>query len=128
VTPLLLLGNADFLKVFEPGQLYALAHISVKAYEYGLAIGLVFFGFACLAYGYLLFNSGFFPKPLGVLMTIAGLSYLANSFVFILAPAYADKIAPVLGLALIAELSLSLWLIVKGVNVPEWERRALKSV
>jgi hypothetical protein len=60
-------------------------------------------------------------------MAIAGLSYLTNSFTLILAPVYAGTIFPVLVLALIGELSLSLWLIVKGVNVAKWEERALES-
>jgi len=127
VIPLFLLGNADYLKAFEPGQLYALAYLFVKAHDYGFGIGLIFFGFACLVYGYLLFKSGYFPKPLGVLLTIAGLSYLANSFTLILAPAYAERIVPVLALALIGELSFCLWLILKGVNVSGWEKRVFES-
>jgi hypothetical protein len=125
--PLFLLGNADYLKAFEPSQLYALTYLFVKVHEYGFSIGLIFFGFVCLIQGYLLFRSGYFPRTLGVLMTIAGLSYLTNSFTLILAPAYSETIFPVLVLALIGELSLCLWLIVKGVNVPKWEKRVAES-
>jgi hypothetical protein len=60
-------------------------------------------------------------------MTIAGLSYLANSFTLLLAPTYAGTVFPVLVLALIGELSLCLWLIVKGVDVPKWGQRAVES-
>ena len=70
------------------------------------------------------FQVGLFPKALGVLMAIAGLSYLTNSFTLILAPTYAATILPILVLALIGELSLCLWLIVKGVNVPKWNEKA----
>jgi len=72
----------------------------------------------------LLFRSGYFPKALGVLMAIAGLSYLTNSFTLILAPTYAATIFPILVLALTGELSLCLWLMVKGVNVPKWDAKA----
>jgi len=119
-------GNAATLGAFEPGQLHALAYLSVRSYEYGFGIGLIFFGFVCLIEGYLLFRSGYFPRTLGVLMALAGLSYLTNSFTLILAPAYAGTIFPVLVLALIGELSLCLWLIVKGVHLPNWEKRALQ--
>jgi hypothetical protein len=125
--PLFLLGNADYLKAFESNQLYALTYLFIKAHDYGFGIGLIFFGFACLIYGYLLFRSGYFPRTLGVLMAIAGLSYLTNSFTLILAPAYAGTIFPILVLALIGELSLCLWLIVKGVDLPKWEKRAAES-
>ena len=124
---LFLSGNADYLKTFEPQQLHALANISLKLHDYGFGIDLIFFGFTCLINGYLLFRSNYFPRTLGVLMVIAGLSYLTNSFTLILAPAYAETIFPVLVLALIGELSLCLWLIVKGVNVPKWKKRALES-
>jgi hypothetical protein len=121
---LFLSGNADYLKAFEPHQLHALVKISLKLHDYGFGIDLVFFGFACLVYGYLLFRSGYFPRTLGVLMAIAGLSYLANSFTLILAPAYAGTISLILVLALIGELSLCLWLMVKGVNEQRWKERA----
>ena len=121
---LFLSGNADYLKAFEPHQLQALVKLSLKLHDYGFGIDLVFFGFACLVYGYLLFRSGYFPRTLGVLMAIAGLSYLANSFTLILAPAFAETIFLILVLALIGELSLCLWLIVKGVNVQRWKEQA----
>jgi len=121
---LFLSGNADYLKAFEPHQLHALVKLSLKLHDYGFGIDLVFFGFACLVYGYLLFRSGYFPRTLGVLMAIAGLSYLANSFTLVLAPAFAGTIFLVLGLALIGELSFCLWLIVKGVNVQRWKEQA----
>lgn len=121
---LFLSGNADYLKVFEPHQLHALVKISLKLHDYGFAIDLVFFGFACLIYGCLLFRSGYFPRTLGVLMAIAGLSYLTNSFTLILAPTYAATVLPILVFALIGESSLCLWLMVKGVNVPKWNEKA----
>jgi hypothetical protein len=121
---LFLSGKADYLKAFEPHQLHALVKISLKLHDYGFGIDLVFFGFACLVYGYLLFKSGYFPRTLGVLMAIAGLSYLANSFTLILTPAYSGMIFPILVLALIGELSLCLWLLVMGLNVERWEEQS----
>ncbi len=124
---LFLLGNVDYLKAFEPQQLHTQAYLSLKLHDYGFGIGLIFFGFVCLIQGYLLFRSGYFPRTLGVLMAIAGLSYLTNSFTLILAPAHAATIFPILVLALVGELSLSLWLLVKGVRVEEWKKRAAES-
>jgi hypothetical protein len=121
---LFLSGNADYLKAFEPHQLHALVKISVKLHDYGFGIDLVFFGFACLIYGYLLFRSGYLPRTLGVLMAIAGVSYLTNSFMLILAPAHAGTVSFILVLALIGELSLCLWLMVRGVDIPKWNEKA----
>ena len=119
------LGNAGYLKAFPPEQLYALASLSVKSHSYGFGVALIFFGCVCLILGYLIFKSGFLPKALGVLMQIAGLSYLTDSFALILAPTFANRIFPaVLVPAFVGEASLCLWLLVKGVNVEKWEEKA----
>jgi hypothetical protein len=124
VTVLFLLGNADYLKAFEPNQLHTLMYLAIRADGYGFGIGLIFFGVECLILGYLIFRSGYLPKVLGVLMPIAGLCYLTNSFALILAPKFAGVLFPTIMVpAFIAEASFCLWLIVKGVNVPKWEAR-----
>jgi len=113
-------------KSFEPGQLNALVTTFVKLHDHGFGVGLIFFGFECLIVGYLIFRSGYFPKILGVGMQIAGLSYLVNSFALLLAPAFAMMIYPAILLPpFLAELSLCLWLLLKGVNVQQWEKYAL---
>jgi hypothetical protein len=123
--PLFLLGSADYLKAVDPHQLQALAYLSLKAHDYGFGVGLIFFGCVCLVLGYLIFRAGYLPRILGVLMQIAGFCYLTNSFALLLAPTFAARLFPVILLPpLIAEASLCLWLLVKGVNVPRWEEAA----
>lgn len=123
--PLFLLGDADYLKALEPNQLHALAYLSIKLHGYGFSVGLIFFGFASLLYGHLIYKSGYLPRFLGILMQIAGLAYLTNSFALLIAPTFQDMIFPAVLLpAFIGESSLCLWLIVKGVNVPKWEKQA----
>ena len=119
-----LLGSADYLKAFEPRQLHALTYLSVKLHGYGFGVGLIFFGFECLVLGYLVIRSSYLPRTLGVLMQIAGLCYLTNSFALLLAPTFANMLFPAILIpAFIAELSLCLWLLVRGVNVPKWEQQ-----
>jgi hypothetical protein len=120
-TVLLLLGGADYLKVFDQHQLQALALLSLKLRDTGYGVSLVFFAVHLLLLGYLIFKSGYFPKTLGVLLIIGSVCYLTNSFVLFLAPRYADLTFPVLVPAGLSELALCLWLIVKGVNVSKWE-------
>jgi hypothetical protein len=125
VAALFPLGNAAYLRAFEPEQLYAMASLSVKSHSYGFGVSLIFFGCVCLVLGYLIFRSGYLPKALGVLMQIAGLSYLTNSFALLLAPNFASRIFPaILVPAFVGEASLCLWLLVKGVNVEKWKLRA----
>ena len=125
LVPLFLLGDAAYLGAFDPAQLQAWSYIAIKMHDYGFGIGLIFFGFTCLVEGYLIRRSRYLPGILGVLMQIAGACYLVNSFALLLAPALATKLFPaILVPCFIAELALALWLLVKGVNVDEWNRRA----
>ena len=121
LTPLFLSSDASYLKAFTPEQLNALSYVSIRMDAFGFGFGLIFFGCACLVLGYLIVKSGYFPKILGVMMQIAGICYLTNSFALILSPAFAKMIFPAVLLpSFIAELSLCLWLLFKGVDVARW--------
>jgi hypothetical protein len=123
LVPLFLLENSGYLKEFSSAQLDALSYLAIKAHGFGFGIGLIFFGFACLVRGYLIFKSGYLPKVLGALILVAGLSYLTNSFALLLVPSFAASIFPaILMPAFIGELALCLWLIVKGVNLERWQQ------
>ena len=123
LAPILLLENSGGLNAFSPEQLHALSYLAIKAHGYGFGVGLIFFGFACLCRGYLIFRAGYFPRFLGVLMALAGLSYLSNSLALLLAPALASALFPA-GLvpAFVGELCFALWLTFKGVNLQQWAR------
>jgi hypothetical protein len=115
------LGTAAYLKAFPPEQLYAMASMLLKSHDHGFGLSLTFFGCFCLVTGYLIFQSGYFPKAIGLLMQIAGVCYLINTFALILAPALANRLFPTLLLpAFVGEASLCLWLLLKGVNVERW--------
>jgi hypothetical protein len=109
-----LLSGAEYLKVFSPEQLQAMALLALKAHAVGFGIALMFFGPSCIVLGYLIFKSGFLPRVLGILIMIAGACYLINSFTLILSPPLASLL--ILLPAFIGELSLALWLTVKGVR------------
>ena len=114
---MLVLSGADYLTVFEPGQLDALALLFLNVHKHGYDLGLVFFGLHCLMLGYLLFKSDYFPRVLGVLMVFASLGYLVGSLTLFLFPNYAGAVTPVYVAPLIGELSLCLWLLIKGVRL-----------
>ena len=121
---LFLLGDAEYLKTLDPNQLHSLSYLSIKLHEFGFGIGLIFFGIVCLLEGYLIYKSGYFPKTIGLLMQIAGVCYLTNSFALILFPKLAKNLFPIILIPpLIAELSLCLWMIFKGVNLSVWDKK-----
>ncbi len=118
------LGNAPYLKAFEPEQLYALASLSLKSHSYGFGMSLIFFGCFCLVIGYLIFRSGYLPKTVGILMQITGVCYLTNIFTLILAPGFANRVFLAMMVpAFVGEASLCLWLLVKSVNLEKWEEK-----
>ncbi|MGB6517543.1 MAG: DUF4386 domain-containing protein [Candidatus Cybelea sp.] len=124
LAPLLLLKDG-YLSPFNTAQLQALALLSLKLHARGYWIGLVFFGFYETMLGYLIFRSRFLPRTLGVLVAVAGLAFLTNSFALFVAPAVGNVLNPsMLLLDSIGEISLTLWLLVVGVNVEKWEERA----
>jgi Domain of unknown function (DUF4386) len=128
IAALLPLGRAESLGAFTPEQLNALASLSLRSYAYGFGVALIFFGCECVVLGSLIFRSGYLPKTIGVLMAAAGACYLVNSFALLAAPAVANRLFPAILLpAFVGELSLCLWLLVKGVDLQRWKARAAAS-
>lgn len=125
LAPLFLLGEADYLKAFDPAQLQAWSYLAIKLHDYGFGVGLIFFGCVCLVEGYLIRHSRYLPRLIGALMQLAGVCYLINSVALLLAPDFEASIFPAILLpCLVAELSFALWLLLKGVNMTEWNQCA----
>jgi len=87
---------------------------------HALDIGLVVFGAYCLLIGYLIVKSTLLPRVLGILMMAGGMGLLTYLSPPLASDLYPYNTAP----ALVAETSLMLWLLVKGVNVQQREQRA----
>ena len=119
---LLILGGADYLKTFSPEQLNTLGLLSLKFYGYGGGIFMVFYGVAAILRGYLIFRSGYLPKALGILLAVGGVGFVTRDFALVLAPAYAFD-AFLLPMSL-AVLALTVWFLVRGINVARWEEKA----
>lgn len=103
--------------VQKPGLAYAY----IRMHGYGFSVGLIFFGVACLIYGRLIIRSGFLPRTIGGLLQLAGACYLVSSFTTLVWPAVANNLEPYILLPpFIAELSLCLWLLIKGIDKPHW--------
>jgi len=119
--PLLLLADGGYLTAFQPEQLNALVLLALEAHSFGYLIGLVFFGVHCMILGYLVVKSAYVPRILGVLLVIAGVGYLVDSFGRTLLPTYDDHanlfLVIVFVPAFVAEVSFCLWLLLKGVSL-----------
>ena len=102
---------------FSDAQRADLAYTALQSFASGFAVSLVFFGTVCLLYAWLIFQSGYIHRFVGVLITLAGVCYLFNSFALFLSPGFAESLFPFIMLpCFIGESSLALWLTAKGVN------------
>jgi hypothetical protein len=105
---------------FTAEQAQALALTLLQLNAQALSVGIVFFGFYCLLIGYLVFQSTFLPRSVGALVALAGIGYLT----YLYAPlqqALSDYLQVT---SLLGEATLTLWLLVVGVNAQRWKERA----
>ena len=120
LVPFILLQKAEYLTVFSVEQLQALTLMFLNLRVQANNIGLVFFGLHCLGVGYLILRSTFLPRIIGALMVLAGLGWLT-----FLSPPLAQSLAPYNMMpGAIGELSLTLWLLIRGLNVKRWSEQA----
>jgi hypothetical protein len=115
--PQLILGRA-YLNNFTPDQINSLALLSLKFYGYAGMLFTAYYGIAWIVRSCLIFRSSYLPKFLGVLMAIGGIGFFVRNFLLILAPAYASDV--LLMLMFPGGLIMTVWLLVKGVNVQKW--------
>ncbi|MEA2764823.1 MAG: hypothetical protein QOK07_1227, partial [Gemmatimonadaceae bacterium] len=118
----LIVGGAGSLKSFSPDQLNDLGLLSLKMYGLGSGIFMVFYGLATFLRGYLIYRSGYLPKALGALFALAGLGFIVSNVLLVLAPAYGSAL--LLFPMFLAGVSMTVWLLVKGVDVEKWEAKA----
>ena len=110
---------------FSTDQINQLIFLSLRFYQFAAMIFSGYYGIAWLVRAYLMFRSGYLPKFLGVLMGIGGAGFLARNFLLILAPAYASPV--LLMLLFPGALMLMIWLLLKGVDMPQWNARVSAS-
>ena len=124
-TALSLATGEDYAQSFGASGSDALAGLFADMHAAGYLIAQTFFGLWLLPLGYLVNRSGYFPKVLGVLLTIACFGYLVDTFATFLAPGVAERIeAVVVAPAAVGELAFVAWLLVKGVRIPGRTRPA----
>ena len=121
---LLLLNGADYLTSFTSDQIQALVALFLDLRHAGINIAQIFWGLWLFPMGYLVFKSGFLPKIIGALLIVACFGYLTDSFIFFFVPDFGIKFSE---FTFLGEALITFWLLIKGVNVEEWKKRALES-
>ena len=116
-----LLSNANYLQVFEPDRLQALAKLHLGANFDDYYVGLPFFGLAATICAWLWLKSNYIPRGLALYGVISSAWCVFCAFVYLIFPHF-NKIVndwwfdfPMA----VFELVLSFWLLFKGLKPVE---------
>lgn len=96
----------------------AVIYLATRLFAIGFGFSLVLFAGFCALIGTLILRSRVVPRLIGPMMILAGICYVVNTVALILSTGFWKMINPMILLPiLLAELSLALWLLVKGVVI-----------
>jgi hypothetical protein len=113
-----LLGDASYLKVFEPDRLQALARVQLAGSFDDYYVGLPFFGLAATVCAWLWFKSKYIPRGLSILGVIASSWCVLCAFIFLIFPHFNKIVNDYIfdSPMAIFELIVSFWLLFKGLR------------
>jgi hypothetical protein len=119
--PILLLSGAGYLSAFEPAQLQAVAMVFLEISKLGLVIAKIFYGLWMFPLGLLVFKSGSgsITRALGISLIIGCLGYLVDPLAIVLSLNFSAITSLGMTLAIVAEISCILWLLIKGPKFQE---------
>jgi hypothetical protein len=113
-----LLGDANYLQVFEPDRLQVLARVQLGGSFDDYYIGLPFFGLAATVCAWLWLKSGYIPKGLSIFGVICSAWCVFCAFVFLIFPHFNKIVNDYIFDSPMAlfELAVSFWLLFKGLR------------
>ena len=113
---LILVRGADFLSVFEKPQRDALAMLFLHLHRQEIVAAEILWGLWLFPLAILVYRSRFLPRFLGVWLIINGFAYLTISLTGLLVPQYEDVVSNYAFPALLGEMAIMLWLLIKGAK------------
>jgi len=116
VAALLLFRGDGHLAIVDKAQLDAFGMFFLGLHRQGLAINQILWGLWLLPFGLLVMRSRFLPRTLGVLLIANCFAYVAVSLTSLLAPSYTSLVSRTTFPALLGELWILLWLLIKGAG------------
>ena len=125
---LILVRGADFLSVFEKPQRDALAMLFLRLHRQEIVAAEILWGLWLFPLAILVYRSHFLPRFLGVWLIINGFAYLALSFTGLLLPQYEHMLSTITFPALLGEMAIMLWLLIKGAKPQPLDAAASSSV
>ncbi len=113
---LLLVRGGDFLSAIDKPQRDALAMLFLRLHHHGVVANEIFWGLWLFPFGVLVYRSRFLPRILGVCLIISCFAYLAVSFTGLLFPQYEQMVSHSALPAMLGEVAMMLWLLIKGAK------------
>lgn len=116
---LVVLSQADYLKVFTPEQLNAAAMFFLKmGNSFGQGLLEIFWTPYFFAFGLLVIKSRFLPKILGILLLIMSVGYAINILTKFLVPQFHPALLTQLAMSLgaLGGIPTMLWLLIMGAK------------
>jgi hypothetical protein len=112
-----LVTNADYAEAYTSEQLQVLSMFFQSMHIKGYYVNQIFFGLYLLPLGYMIIKSSIVPKIIGVFLVLGFIGDMIDFVVYFLFPnAESVILANITIPADIGEISLCLWLIIKGVK------------
>jgi len=109
--------GGDFLSVFDTPQRDALAMLLLRLRDHQNTAAEILWGVWLIPLAVLVYRSRFLPRFLGVWLVINGIAYVIISLTGVLWPQYQGKMFGYSQPALLGEIALMLWLVIKGAKL-----------
>lgn len=119
LAPLVLTSGTVLLGAFTKEQIDGLTYLFVRLHAMGLQIAQVFWGLWLIPWGLAAVRTGFMPRWIGAAIIVAGVGYMLNSALAILAPTLAPSVSPYLLALGVSELAKTGYLVVWGAREPD---------
>ena len=117
IAALILVSGADYLSVFAPPQLDALAYLFIRLHAHGITVASVFWGLWLFPLGMLVLRAGKtgrWSRVVGTLLIVAGIGYVVSSFTTLVLPQFAPMVNRVALALEMGELPVIFWLLAGG--------------
>ncbi len=117
-----LLSDPNYSNAFKTEQLQALSTFFLKMHSKGYFVNQLFYGMYLLPLGYMIFKSGVLPKIIGIFLILGCVGDLIDFVVYFMDPDNESIIIQNITIpADIGEISLCLWLLIKGVDIEKFK-------
>ncbi|MDH5729373.1 MAG: DUF4386 domain-containing protein [Gammaproteobacteria bacterium] len=102
-------------------QVHSLVTLLLDIHQQCIHLVGIFWGLWLLPMGYLVYQSNFIPKFIGIFLIIGGIAYVIDFFTALLFPNFTLFASDY---TFLGEVLMMLWLLIKGIDEKQWNKTA----